>query len=49
MMGAALCHLQWSPDQFWRATNHEMQAANEAQARANKASEAMARQGKRGK
>jgi hypothetical protein len=48
-MGSALCHLHWQPDQFWRATNHELQAANEAQGRANKASEQAAQRARRGK
>jgi hypothetical protein len=35
MMGAAIAHLHWTPDAFWRATNHEFQSAQDAIAAAN--------------
>lgn len=39
MMGAAIAHLHWTPAAFWSATNHEMQAAQEAIERANAAAQ----------
>jgi hypothetical protein len=48
LLGAAIAHLHWPPDQFWRATNHEFQAAQEAMERANKAAEKRAREGSKG-
>ena len=37
MMGAAIAHLHWTPDAFWRATPHEFQSAQDAIAAANAA------------